>query len=228
MTTKIDGLERLVDEQVTKWQHLKVMQERKEVKFRPVITISREPGTAGTIIAQKLARALDMDFMSGKIIQQVAQSAKINEKVVASLDERRISLREDWLKILFDSQHLWPDSFLLHLMRVISTIGQYGHAIILGRGANFILPLKENFRIRLIAPKSLRIARVMADRSVSRSEAEAYVTRTESDRNAFIMKYFHTDIRDPAHYDLVIDTSRTGIDGTVEIIKHAYTVWTGR
>lgn len=228
MKPKIDGLERLVDDQVTKWQRLKVMQEREEIKFRPVITISREPGTAGTVIAQKLAKVLEMDFMSGKIIQQVAQSANINEKVVASLDERQISLREDWLKILFDSQHLWPDSFLLHLIRVISTIGQHGNAIILGRGANFILPPKGNFRIRLIAPKNARIVKVMTDRSVKRSEAEAYVTITEADRKAFIMKYFHTDISDPAHYDLVMDTSRIGIDGTVEVIKHAYAIWVGR
>lgn len=228
MKPKIIGIERLVDEQVTKWQRLKFMQERKEVKLRPVITVSREPGTAGTIIAQKLAKALDMDFMSGQIIQEVAQSAKINEKVVASLDERRISLREDWLKILFDSQHLWPDSFLLHLMRVISTIGQHGNAVILGRGANFILPPQDTFRIRLIAPKSARIERVMADRGVSKSEADEYVTRTESDRKAFIMKYFHTDIGFPTHYDLVIDTNRMGNDGTVEVIKHAYAVWTGR
>jgi cytidylate kinase len=80
---------------------------------------------------------------------------------------------------------------------------------------------------QVIAPKNARIARVMADRSVSRSEAEAYVTRTESDRTAFIMKYFHADISDPAHYDLVIDTSRTGINGTVDIISHTYSVWSG-
>jgi cytidylate kinase len=69
---------------------------------------------------------------------------------------------------------------------------------------------------------------VMSDRGVSRNEAEEYVTRTESDRKAFVMKYFHTDIDNPANYDIVIDTSRMGIDGTVEVIKHAYAVWTGR
>jgi hypothetical protein len=166
-----------------------------------------------------------MDFMSGQIIEKVSQSVQMNEKVVASLDERRISLREDWLKILFDSQHLWPDSFLVHLIRVISTIGQHGNAVIVGRGANFILPPKDNLRIRLVAPKDARIARVMADRSVSRNEADEYVIRTEFDRKAYIMKYFHVEIGDPAHYDLVIDTSRMGVDGTVDIISHAYTVW---
>jgi len=224
--SKIISLENIVEEQVTKWNRLQIMQKRKEVKVRPVITISREPGTGGTAIAKQLAKVLDMDFMSGQIIQQVAQSANMSEKVVASLDERRISLREDWLKILFDSKHFWPDSFLRHLMTVISTIGLHGNAIILGRGANYILPPKETFRVRLIAPMEARIAKVTADRGVSRNEAEKYVTRTESDRKSFILKYFHTDIGNPAHYDIVIDASRMGIDGTVEIIRHAYTVWT--
>lgn len=190
--------------------------------------ISREPGTGGTAIAIKLAEALDMDVMSGKVIQQVAESAKLSEAVVASLDERCISLREDWLKMLFGGKHLWPDSFLRHLMRVINTIGLHGNAIIVGRGANYILPPKETYRVRLIAPKEARIANVMADRGMSRNEAEKYVIRTESDRQAFILKYFHMDIGDPAHYDIVIDTSRMGVYGTVEVIKHAYTVWTER
>lgn len=219
------SLEEIVDEQVNKWNCLRALQEPKEVKPRPVITISREPGTGGNAIAIKLAEVLKMDFMSGKIIQEVAQSTKMSGKVVASLDERRISLREDWLKIVLDSQHLWPDSFLRHLMTVVSTIGRHGNAIILGRGANFILPPKETFRVRLIAPKEARIARAMSEHGVSRAEAEEYVTRTESDRKAFVTRYFHTDIGSPYYYDMVIDTSRMGIDGTVEIIKHAYNVW---
>ncbi len=228
MKITINGLEKIVEEQLTKWNRLQAQQKRQDVKLCPVITISREPGTGGTTIAEKLAQALTMDFMSGKIIEQVAQNAQMSEQVVRTLDEKDVSLREDWLKIIFDSRHLWPDIFIRHLMRVISTIGRHGNAVILGRGANYFLPLEETFRVRLIAPREARIAKVMADRDVSREEAEKYVVRTESDREAFVRKYFQAEIGDPAHYDLVIDTSRLGIDGTVEVIRHAYTVWTGR
>jgi cytidylate kinase len=52
-----------------------------------------------------------------------------------------------------------------------------------------------------------------------------YVIRTESDRTAFIRKYYHADISNPAHYDLIVDTSRVGIDGTVKTVKRAFHTW---
>jgi cytidylate kinase len=228
MVKKVRNIEELVEEQVTKWNRLRRLMaesKREEAKVRPVITISREPGTGGTEISMKLAEGLDMDFMSGHIIQKVADSVQMSEKVVASLDERAIRRRDDLLTSLFESRHLWPDNFLRHLMKVVSTVGYHGNAVILGRGANHILPPEKTFRVRLIAPMKSRIGKVMADRGVSRQEAEKYVIRTDSDRTAFIRKYFHTNISDPVHYDLIIDTSRVGIEGTVETISHAFSAW---
>jgi cytidylate kinase len=225
MLPKKRNLEEIVEEQLSNWYRWKSVPEREERKIRSVITISREAGSGGTAIAKKVADSLHMDLMSGQIIQEVAQSAQMSEKVVSTLDERDVSLREEWLKIVFNSEYLWPDSFLRHLMRVVSTIGRHGNAIILGRGATLILPPQETFRVRLIAPLEARINRAMAARNSSREEAEKYVVRTDSDRTAFVRKYFHTDITHPAHFDMVIDTSRVGIDGAAEVIKHAYEVW---
>ncbi len=219
------SIEHIVDEQVAKWNRLRAAPQRENALTRKVITISREPGAEGTAIAQKLAEATGMDFMNSQIIQKVAQSTHLSEMIIQSLDEKDISFREDWLKILFDEHHLWPDSYLSHLMKVISTIGRHGNAVIVGRGANHVLPPSETFRVRLIAPQEHRIANVMRDRRLSHSKAEEYVIRTESDRKAFIRKYFHTDIDAPLHYDLVINTSRLDVNGTAHIILSAFNVW---
>ena len=212
----------LVEEQINRWRAVNADRSGKVKVYHPVITISREPGTGGTVIATRLAEALGMDIMSTQIIHKVAESVQMSEKVVSSLDEKDVNKRDNWLTSLFESRHLWPDNYLRHLMKVISTIGRHGNAVILGRGANHILPMEETFRVRLVAPKEARINKVMADRGSSRQEAEEYITQTGSNRNAFIRKYFHTDITDPAHYDLVIDSSRLGIDGTTETIKAAF------
>lgn len=225
MITKARSIEKLVDEQLARWTRCTTEPKRREMKALPVITISREPGAGGGVISRKLADALGMDLMSSQIIQEVAESVRVSEKVVASLDEKDIKRRDDWLTALFESRHLWPDHYLRHLMKVISTVGRHGNAVILGRGANHILPLEETFRVRLVAPRKARIVKVMADQGSSREEAEAYVVRTDSNRTAFIRKYFHTDIGSTAHYDLIIDTSRVGVDGTVETIKQAFHAW---
>lgn len=219
------SIDRMVEEQISKWLRLRSKANQGEKKVREVITISRQPGTKGTEIAEKLAKILDMDFFSGEIIKQVADSAKMSEAVVASLDERDIALREDWLKVLLDSNHLWPDQYLTHLLKVITTIGNHGNAVIVGRGANYILPPEQALRIRIISPDKDKIATIVSERGLVRGEAEKYVSQTESDRNAFVLKYFHVDANDPSYYDLVIDSSRFGVSGSVELIRFAFNEW---
>jgi cytidylate kinase len=47
------------------------------------------------------------------------------------------------------------------------------------------------------------------------------VLRTESDRRAFIRKYFNADIEDPTNYDLVINTATLNVDDSVNVISSA-------
>jgi cytidylate kinase len=225
MKARPRSLEQLVSDQLDKWNGLPVRRGKAGEKPAPVITVSREPGSGGTAIARKLAEALGMDLVSGQIVQKVAQSTAMSEKVVASLDEKQVTRRDDWITSLFETRHLWPDSYVRHLTKVIVTVGRHGNAVLLGRGANFVLPPEDTFRVRLIGPREARIARVVKDKKVSRNDAEEYVVRTESDRSAFVRKYFHTDIGDSAHYDLILDTSRIGIEGAVESVKAAFTAW---
>lgn len=220
------NIQQLVDEQIDKWNRLRAKPCDKKTKpGKEVITISRQPGASGTTIAENLAKSLDMDLLSGDIIKKVAESVQMSESVVASLDEKSIALIEDWLKILFSTHHLWPDNYLKHLTKVISAVGSHGNAVIVGRGANYILPLQETFRVRLIAPLKIRVANVANTRGLSRDEAEKYIIQTDADRKAFILKYFHADIGNPAHYDILIDTSRLGSEGAGQTIKHAFNAW---
>jgi cytidylate kinase len=146
----------------------------------------------------------------------------MSEKVVATLDEKNVSTLDTWLTSLFTARHLWPDVYLKHLTKVIGTIGQHGNALIVGRGAQFILPLEQIFRLRFIAPLEQRIAKVMKDRKYARDEAEGYVIKTEADRAAFIKKYFREDIADPSHYDLVLNTAGLSVDQAAEIVKASF------
>ena len=97
-------------------------------------------------------------------------------------------------------------------------IGKHGRAVIVGRGANFILPPDNRVRIRVVAPQITRIQNVAKNFKVSEDEAKRRVIRTESDRRAFIRKYFNADITDPINYDLIINTGTLSIDEAVDII----------
>lgn len=205
----------MVDFQLEKWK------DDEKRRGRPVITISRQSGSGGSEIARILANDLKMDLIGGQIINKVAASARMSAKVVSSLDEKVVSRLDDFINSIFESRHLWPDVYLKHLTEVILTIGEHGNSVIMGRGAQFILPAEKIFRVRIIAPREVRIKRIM-ERGLTRGEAEKYIDTKDSNRAGFIQKYFHEDTADPANYDLVVNTEKLGIEGSVEAIKKSF------
>jgi cytidylate kinase len=221
------SLDHIVGDMIAKWEQERIARKKKAKPFhpRPCITVSRDPGSGGTEIARRLAGELEMDLLGREVIQQVSERADISEKVICSIDEKEVRLRDSWLDSLFRTRHMWPDEYVRHLTKVIGTIGRQGNAIIIGRGSQFILPPEEAFRVRLIAPRETRIGNVMRNRGADRESAERYVYETEADRNAFHHKHFRADWMDPGHYDLILNTGVIGIDGSVMIVRTAFLEW---
>lgn len=222
---KTRTLDHIVEEQIAKWQRPRIETEQKHASPRPCITISRDPGSGGTEIARSLAKDLGMDLIGSKIIQQVAERADISEKVIASLDEKEVRRRDFWIDSMFRTRHIWPDEYLRYLTKVIGTIGKQGNTIIIGRGGQFVLPPEETFRVRLIAPREIRIRNVMRDSNTDFETSERYVYKTEADRNAFHCKYFGADWTNPIYYDLIVNTGCMGIAGATAAIKAAFAIW---
>jgi len=214
------SLEKMIDEQVKKWELLQTKKPERQQDIC-VITVSREPGSGGRIVAQRLAEYLKFDLFHQEIVHEMAKSANASTRLIESLDETTLNVLEDWISTLVNQNHLWPDQYLKTLMNVIGTIGKHGQAVIVGRGANFILPPEERFRVRIVAPLGKRVKNVARDFHVSEDEARRRVLKTDSDRRAFIRKYFHADISDPANYDVVVNTGVLRVEVAVEAVKGA-------
>ena len=166
-----------------------------------------------------------MDIVGAQIIQKIAESANMSAKVIESLDEKEVTRRDDWLTSLFETRHLWTDNYLHHLTKVIGTFGRQGNMIIVGRGAQYILPPEETFRLRFIAPMETKVENVMRHSHCTKEDAKKYVIKTDSDRRAYLRKYFNADVTDPSHYDMLLNTGKIGIDGSVEAVAAAFTFW---
>jgi hypothetical protein len=119
------SIPRIIEEQVQRWQ---IMQQegREEKKGVSVITVSREPGSGGRIVATRLADKLGIAIFHQEVINEMAKSADVSEKLVETLDERGLSILEDWISSLVHERHLWPDRYMQHLMKVVGTIGKHG------------------------------------------------------------------------------------------------------
>jgi len=214
------SVSQIVEEQVHRWQiqHKATPEKKAPV---PVVTLSREPGSGGRIVAQNIAARLGFEVFHQEVLHEMAQRAEVSKRLLATLDERGLSILEDWISSLVYDRHLWPDQYLKHLMNVIGTIGKHGRAVVIGRGANFILPPEQRFRVRITAPQMLRIENVARDFNLSMDEAKRRVIKTESDRKAFIRKYFNAEIADPTNYDLVMNTETLTVDNAVDVIGAA-------
>lgn len=220
MKTKTRSIQQIIEEQVQKWNIMRT-KKREEKADIPVITISREAGSGGQLVAKGIAKRLGFDLFHREVIQKMAESAQVNSRLLETLDEKGLSMLEDWVSSLVHERHLWPDQYLQHLMKVIATIGRHGRAIIVGRGANFVLPPEKRFRVRIVAPQELRVQNVARDLDIPVDEAKRRVIRTNSDRRAFIRKYFNADISDPINYDLVINTETLSVDAAIGTVYSA-------
>ena len=196
MRAKNRSIEQIIEEQVRKWQFSKA-EPKPEAPFRPIVTISREPGSGGNVIGERLARRLDLDLFHQEMIHAMAKSAKVSSRLLETLDEKGLSVLDDWMAYLVDFRHMWPDQYIKHLMKVVG---------------------ERRFSIRVIAPFAVRAANVARNHQVTEKEARQRITKTDSQRRAFIRKYFNASIADPFNYDMVLNTGSASIDGAVEAI----------
>jgi cytidylate kinase len=218
MDQKKKSIKQFVKQQIKKWERMYLEEDGKAEARTPVITVSSEPGSGGSIIAQEIAKRLDFDYFNRDMVEGIAESAEIRSTVIDSIEKERLSGIEDFIASLIKDQYLYPGIYLQHLLKVVGTIGKHGRAVIVGRGANFILPPEERFAVRVIAPLEIRVQNVARWHKVALETAKQRVIRRESKRRAFVRQSFNAKITDPHNYDLIINTGRMRIDVAVEAV----------
>ena len=213
------SIEALVEEQAHRWQLVRA--ERREEPRRPVVTVSRQHGAGGAEVARTLAAQLGLDLFDREIIQRIAESTHLSERVVSSLDDKDKELLTDWLAAISSRTYLSPVEYRYHLSRVVGAIAHHGGAVVLGRGAHLILGEGEALRVLVVAPLETRVRAVMEREGLGEREARRRIVSVEADRKAFLMKHFHSDFADPAAFDVVVNTGVLGVDGACATIRTA-------
>ncbi len=220
-TKEEKSLETFVQQKIAKWHKLSEAEKKKKADQISVITICMEPGSGGCYVAEKVAQHLGFDFFNRNIVHKIAESAHISDSVVDSLEKERLAGVQDLISSIIKESYIHPSIYLNHLMKVIGTLGKHGHCVVVGRGANFIIPAKDRFAVRVIAPLEQRIENIAQKFSIPSDEAKRRVVVRENRRRAFIRQSFNADIREPLHYDLMLNTAQLSIDACVQAVVHA-------
>ncbi len=211
------SIHQIIDEQVKRWELSKLSAPEKIESCR-VITISRECGSRGYEVAQKLAQKTGFDLFHNEILEAMVRSSKTSKILMETLDEKAMNVVDDIVSNLINDHHLWPDDYSKLLLRIINTIARHGNAIILGRGGNFALQRINALKIRIVAPEKIRRKYIMHTRDMDSDDAQKIMVSTDANRTAFVKRYFNSDTADPANYDLILNTGTLSPDKTVDII----------
>lgn len=213
-----DAIQIFLKDQLKKLEELRSHHKKNADGHLPVITICMEAGSGGSLVAQRTAERLGFDFFHRQIIQEIAESGKISPNVLEAIEKERLSGIQDFIQSLLDNRYLWPGVYLDHLHKVVLAIGKRGGSVIVGRGANFILPSAKTLSVRVVAPLDVRIQNVARVFKLSESDAKKRILNRDSKRSAFIRKSFDVEAADADHYDIIVNTGRLSIEAAVETI----------
>jgi len=178
-----------------------------------IITISREMGTGGRNIANRVAEKLGYLLIDGEAIRNVAADYGLTPEAIEQADEKPPAFVEK----LDEKTEL--DLHLIEL--IILEYALKGNVLIYGRGGQDLLQeIKSVFRVRITAPFEERVERWAEKEWLDPDLARIMVRKSDQQRAGFVRYYFDRDWHDPLNYDLTINTMRMSEDMAVKLICH--------
>ena len=222
MQTRHRSVERIIEEQALRWEMLR--EKKKEERTSPqaaelAIAISRLPGCFGREIAQEIAARRKFDLFDKEIMEKVAESSHLSAALLGTLDEKTLSWADELIEELTTQR---PEEFFRALSKVLLALAHHGNAVILGRGASFLIPHDRCLRVLLVAPLEVRIGNAARKYKLSSEDARRRVIQLDSERRAYVRKYFHAEFLDPTGFDIVINTADLSIGGTSGAVQAAW------
>lgn len=216
-------IETLISRQLHQYNRLRAIlredPERATPPRGPVITVSRMAGCCARTLAGALAERLGVQVWGRELVDRIASDKNLRHDVVARLDDGLVSEVDNWVRGMLGRRLFMRDDYAQAMAATIRTLAETGGAVIVGRGAGFVLGDLADLRLRLVAGDRHRAEVLRRARNISRDAALEYMQRTDAARAAFIRSYFQADVDDPRHYDIVLNTEQTDVGVMVEICE---------
>ena len=187
-----------------------------------IITIGREYGSGGRIIAKPLAETLGIAFYDKELIHLAAQKTGLSEEYISSSATHH-KANKFFYNLIFSSDNL-PVSDQLYIAEtdIIKKVSDDGPCVIVGRCADYILRERQDcLKIFIHAPLEERIARAKNDYGIS-EDIENFVQKTDKERSAHYDYFTNQEWGKAQNYHMTIN-STVGLDMAVKLIIAAAT-----
>lgn len=196
--------------------------------MKSVITISREFGSGGREIGKKLAEKLGIPFYDKELLSEAAKQSGICEDLFHKHDETYSSSLLYSLVMgaypVSNDGKLYPDMPLNHKIFLaqfdaIKSIAEKGPCVIIGRCADYVLAdfcSTINFFIFGDMPEKKR--RILERYDIEKNKVEDFIKKTDKRRANYYNYYSDKKWGVAAHYDMCVNSSKIGIDKTVDLL----------
>ena len=193
-----------------------------------VVTIARQFGSRGRDIGKLLAKKLSVDFYDRKLIELASQKSGISEEYFEKVDEKAGNSLLYALSIGASSAVSsdygivpnMPMNDKLYLLQYdIIKKAATKPCVIVGRCADHVLAdRKDLVSVFICAEEEARAIHVSAKYNVSYDKAKTMMRKNDKARANYYNNYATGGWGTPEHYDLCLNSTKTGIEGTVEMI----------
>ena len=193
-----------------------------------IITISRQLGSGGAYIGQQLAKKLNIFYADREIISQAAKQLSVLEEDLAFRDEKTLSFWQAFIQSFAIAPDVYvPPQIIIPAGRelfktesaIIARIAKERSAVIIGRCGSHILREHPNHvSIFLHGDITFRKGRVQMLYNLSEEVAEEMIAQSDKERARYNQTFTGKKWTDARQYDISMNTSKTGVDKTVEFI----------
>lgn len=193
--------------------------------MRKIITISRQYGSGGREIGEKLAKRLQIPFYDNAIVEKAAKESGLLE---AFFEDTERHAGNSLLYALYRGAQAdrigtsvlsMEDNIYLAQANVIRKVAQEGPCVIVGRCSDYILEDMTNLiKIFIHADLDFRIDRAVTIDGVDPAKAESVVLTKDKRRQNYYNFHSTRKWGIAQNYQLCIDSGYCGIDKAVDII----------
>lgn len=183
-----------------------------------IISIGREFGSGGHVIAEALAKRFNIPMYDHNLLDHIAEEKNLNAEELKKFDEKpRNVLLSRTLKGHSSSP---SDHIAMMQFDYLKRRAEKGESfVVVGRCAEMVLKEFEGMvSIFVLGDKECKTKRVMEVYDISKEEARKKMERHDVYRKQYHNSYCDSKWGDSRSYDLCINSSRLGIDGTVAML----------
>lgn len=187
-----------------------------------IINIGRQFGSGGKEVAMKIGEKLGINVYDNELISKAAEESGFSKELFERSDERRsmFNISSFFGAGRFGSaQNYVGDNELFKIQsEVIRGIAEKGSAIFVGRCSNYILRDLKCLDAFISAPMEERVKRVIDRTGLEEEAAIARIERQDRTRQTYYNFFTFGNWGAASDYDLCVDSSILGIDGTADFI----------